>query len=75
MHHLGNSKSELLRRVESIMWQGVIFLVNGDKEPHGMLTWLMDALPWHDIEVASSDEREMSWFDLSACTSCFSFLV
>jgi hypothetical protein len=71
MHHLGNSKSELLRRVESIMWQGVISLVNGDKEPHEMLAWLMDALPWTDIEGASLDEREMSWFDLSAYTSIF----
>ena len=71
MHRLGNSKSELLRRVESIMWQGVIFLVNGDKEPHDMLAWLMDALPWTDIQGASLDEREMSWFNLSAYTSIF----
>lgn len=72
MHRLGNSKSELLRRVESIMWQGVIFLVNGEKEPFEMLTWLMDTLPWSDIEGASLDEHETNWFNLSACASFFS---
>lgn len=71
VHRLGNSKSELLRRVESIMWQGVISLVHEDKEPHEMLAWLMDTLPWSDIEAASLDEREMGWFDLSAYTSIF----
>ena len=68
---LGNGKSKLLRCVESIMWQGVISLINGDKEPHEMFTWLMDALPWTDIEGASLDECEMSWFDLSAYNSVF----
>jgi hypothetical protein len=71
MHRLGNDKSELLRRVECIMWQAIIFLVKGEKEPHDMLTWLMETLPWTDIEGASLDEHEKSWFDLSVYTSIF----
>lgn len=68
MHRLGNGKSELLQHVESILWHGVISLVNGDKEPHDMLAWLVDTLPWTDIEGASLDECERGWFDLSGYT-------
>ncbi|KAF8969130.1 hypothetical protein BDZ97DRAFT_1754747 [Flammula alnicola] len=64
-HRLGNTKSELLRRVESVMWNGVILLVSGDKDPHEMLAWLVDTLPWKDIEGAALDENERGWFRLS----------
>jgi hypothetical protein len=53
------------------MWQGIISLVNKDKEPHDMLAWLMDTLSWTDIKAVSLDEHEMGWFDLSAYTSIF----
>ena len=65
-HRLGNAKSPLLKRVERIIWEGLILLVNGEKDPLEVLNWLVVSLPWQEIESAAKNEAERDWFKLGA---------
>jgi len=63
-HRLGNAKSPLLQCVERLMWEGLILLVKGEKDPFEVLKWLVDTLPWKEIENAAGDQTERAWFKL-----------